>query len=89
MSELTFAVMLLERSLLKTGRMHKSLGLEERLSRVSFIHQRFACLHMQPSCASRGRARTCKLGSFVPGGGQHRVSSGCTAAGGEQRDGPG
>lgn len=79
--------MLLERSLLKTGRIHKSLGLEERLSRASFIHQRFACLQKQPSCASRGRGRTCKLGSFVPGWGQHRVSSGCTATGDKQRDG--
>lgn len=42
--ELTFAVMLLEESLLKTGGIHKSLGLKERLNGVEFIGQRFACL---------------------------------------------
>lgn len=46
MPELTFAVTLLEESLLKTEGIHKSRGLKERLSGVRFIGRRFACLQM-------------------------------------------
>lgn len=59
MPELTFTVMLLEESLLKTVGIHKSLGLRERLGRVRFIGQRFACLQMHAAflrglCRQRG-----------------------------------
>lgn len=46
MPELTFAVTLLEESLLKTEGIHKSRGLKERLRGVRFIGRRFACLQM-------------------------------------------
>lgn len=51
MPELTFTVMLLEESLLKTEGTHKSLGLKERLGRARITGQRFARLSLSEHLA--------------------------------------
>lgn len=80
MPELTFTVMLLEESLLKTEGIHKSRGLKERLSRVRFTGWRFARLqrHAASPRVLRRARRECKSRSIVLCRGGHPVSGeGC------------
>lgn len=96
MPELTFTVMLLEESLLKTEGIHKSRGLKERLSRVGFTGRRFARLQRHaasPRVLRRARgehkSRSIVLrrgGHPVSGGGCDRRGCGEVVLGGAQRE---